>query len=200
MIVFTPVDLPIIQPDNWDVFWDIWNKHSDWLVKIGKSANTEIKPGTKNLWIGLDIFKKYNYKLAFDAPYYDIKNQLPILYKKICKLDINVIGVRLMQSQCEIGPHNDNNKDVWEIRAFFHQPSEIPQWYFTKPDRNIPDKFYINMPKTTNWFMFNDKHCYHASNFYPDKKKILLQLITYGSLKHLIDRSIKKYSNYTLSF
>ena len=34
MIVYTPIDLPKIEPDNWDVFWDIWNGflHSSSIV------------------------------------------------------------------------------------------------------------------------------------------------------------------------
>jgi len=61
MLIYTPVDLPKIEPDNWDIFWDIWNEHKDYLEKTKHNAKTSlVSLGKNTVWTGLDIFKRKN--------------------------------------------------------------------------------------------------------------------------------------------
>lgn len=59
MLIFTPIDLPLIQPDDWDIFWDIWNTHSAPLIKVKKNTDISLaEVGSDNIWTGIDIYKK----------------------------------------------------------------------------------------------------------------------------------------------
>lgn len=203
MIIFTPVDLPIIEPDDWDKFWEIWNAHSSRMKKINASHDASTADiGRDDLWIGLDIFKRYDIPLSWVAPYFDIKYALPKLYAQILNTGLAVHTVRLIQSQKPFFSHTDEDKDKWEIRAFFHHPSEVQQWYFTKPFDVDGERTYINMPKSTNWFMYNDKHAWHGTDFTEDKKKILLQFFAFRTpaFDELLSKSINAYKSFTLEY
>lgn len=201
MLIFTPVDLPKIEPDNWDIFWDIWNKHSKPLVKVKKNTEISIADiGTNDIWTGIDIYNKYNNLMPYIAPYVDIEHLLPNMYKLILTIP-DVYRVRLLQSQTSIASHTDNDKDRWNIRAFLHGDKAQDQWYFTKPYDSNGQRTYIKMPLDTNWFMYNDKHCWHGTDYDPSNKKILLQAFCLDpKLTNLIDTSTQKYKEYTLEF
>jgi len=202
MIIFTPINLPIVKPDSWDIFWNIWNKHSRILVK--EKINTKTTPalvGTKNVWIGLDIFKKFDIPLVYSAPYFDIKDSLPNLFESLNNLCTNLHTIRLVQSITDFVAHTDDDLDKWSLRAFFHGENVSEQWYFTKPyDRN-GQRYYIEMPNDTNWFMYNDKYCWHGTDFDSTRKKIILQVFCFGSPNvDYLTSSIEKYKLYTIKF
>lgn len=200
MIVYTPLNLPKIEPDNWDVFWNMWNNHSDIAVKRSMNFNgSRSKIGDSNIWRGLDIFKVGNIPTSWECPYFDIRNTLPLLYEAIRNLKIrSLYRVRLLQSISDIGSHSDDNNDTWKVRAFLYYPSTVPQWYFTKP--NDTERVYIDLPESTNWFAYNDKHAWHGTDYDPENKKILLQLYFLEPIDDLIKSSIEIYKPYTISF
>lgn len=202
MLVFTPIDLPKIEPDNWDIFWDIWNTHSAPLIKVKKNTDISLaEVGSDNIWTGIDIYKKYGNRMPYDAPYVDIEHILPKMYKAILSVSPDVYRVRLLQSQINITSHTDDDRDRWNIRAFFYGDKAKDQWYFTKPYDSAGERTYIKMPPNTNWFMYNDKHCWHGTDYDPSNKKILLQLFCIDpKLSNLIDTSTQKYKEYTLEY
>jgi hypothetical protein len=58
MIIFTPIDLPKLEPDSWEVFWNIWNTHADHLTKRKMNVDTsDAAIMSSNVWRGLDIYK-----------------------------------------------------------------------------------------------------------------------------------------------
>lgn len=205
MIVFTPIDLPKIEPDNWEVFWEIWNKHSASLVKTKMNTKYSLTPvGASDLWIGLDIIKKTQIEPSWRAPFFDIKDLLPNLYNT---LNINLPGaklIRLVQSQTSFASHTDDNMQVWPLRAYLHYTSDKPQWYFTKPNDMEGQRTYATLPEDTNWFAYNDRNSWHGTDFDPYNKKILLQVFgyatPYNTPSDLLNRSIEKYKNYTINF
>jgi len=201
MIVYTPIDLPKIEPDNWDVFWDIWNIHKDYLVKTKMNTSISLAPGgTRDIWLGLDIFKKHNNFsfCAYDAPFVDIKELLPNMYNTMVSMLPNIITIRLVQSQKSINAHTDNNRNNWELRAYLHYTSSQSQWYFTKPYDALGERTYINLPIETNWFAYNDYNCWHGTDFDSENKKILVQVFCSKVPTDLITQSIDKYKNYTI--
>jgi hypothetical protein len=200
MIVYTPLNLPKIEPDNWDVFWNIWNVHSDIAVKKTiNHSSSQSKIGDSNVWRGLDIFRLGNIPTSWDCPYVDIRNELPLLHESIINLKMrSLFKVRLLQSITDISAHSDDNTDTWKVRAFLHYPSSAPQWYFTKP--NESDRVYIDLPESTNWFAYNDKHAWHGTDYDPENKKILLQLYFFEPIDDLIKSSIALYEPHTISF
>ena len=202
MIVYTPLDLPKIEPDNWDTFWEIWNKYSDWVSKRALNHATSLTPvGTNNIWRGMDIFSTKTMIPAWSAPYFDISERLPNMYRQITNLGIpGVKLVRLLSSKCPFGAHSDDNKDMWVIRAFLHHPAKIPQWYFTKPGDPKGLRTYATLPENTNWFAYNDLNAWHGTEYDPENEKILVQLYFHEPIDGLIERSIEKYKDYTINY
>lgn len=203
MIIATPLDIPKIEPDNWNVFWEIWKSNVGPLIKQFRNhekSNTTV--GNSELWIGVDIYKKYNILTSWNANYVDIKNYLPLMYNQIEKSPIkNIFKVRLLQSLKDIEPHTDDDRDEWKIRSLFYCEDPEPQWYFTKQDFKInKEKYFLNMPKETNWFAYNDKFCCHGSIYNHKYKKILIQIFSPDNNSILINQSINKYKNYTINF
>lgn len=205
MIIFTPADLPRVEPDDWDTFWEIWNTHKRPLVKKIMNSEYSDKPiGDDSVWVGLDIFKgalAEHFPVSYEAPFYDIRKKLPKLYKLLSSIDKLGIVARLSQSSGDVTPHTDNAKDKWHLRAYFHYTDPVQQWYFTKPFDTTKRK-YINLPKETNWFMYNDLYAWHGTDFNPNvnHKKILLQYYSLNSHHMLAKRSIEKYGSFAIQY
>jgi hypothetical protein len=202
MIVYTPLDLPKIEPDNWDVFWDIWNTHSSSLTKIKSNGDHSDSPvGRNDVWQGLDIYINSERLYVWQAPFYDIKEKLPKLYNTITSLPINNIRrVRLVSSKLQVDPHTDDNKDIWVARAYFHYTAPNEQWYFTRPGDYHGKRTYITLAPETNWFTYNDKYCWHATDYDSQYPKILLQVFASSLPKELVDASIEKYKENTIRY
>jgi deoxyribodipyrimidine photolyase-like uncharacterized protein len=199
MIIATPLDIPKLEPDSWEVFWDIWNTHADKLHKVRMNyEKSKSSLGSNNVWTGMDIYKRYDDFNAWKAPFYDIKDRLPNMYKSILSVDTSMTTARLVQSNLDIISHTDDNFDKWNIRAFLHNPSKISQWYFTRPNDSNGERFYLEMPKDTNWFMYNDKYAWHGTDYDPENKKILLQIYSLHFKKELLEKSKIKYKDYVI--
>lgn len=196
MFVFTPVDLPYIAPDDWGTFWQIWNNYSKNLVKVKMNELSKTTIGENNSWIGLDIYKKYqDINTCYNAPFFDIRYELPKLYDFLSSFDQYCYCIRICQSLRPIQSHTDDNSDRWSLRAYFHYTDKKEQWYLTKPFNPDGRKTYIKMPEETNWFMYNDKKCWHGTDFNPDHRKLLLQVFTYNGYKDLRSKSTEKYKD-----
>lgn len=202
MIVYSPLDLPKIEPDDWNIFWDIWNQHSDNLVKvISNGTHSDSSVGRSDVWQGLDIYKNTKIPNVWDAPFYDIKEKLPKLYNTITSLPIsNIRQVRLVSSKMKVDPHSDDVKDIWVARAYFHYTASSEQWFFTRPGDFYGERTYITRPSETNWFTYNDKYCWHATDYDPMYPKILLQIFASSLPIDLVNRSIEKYKDYTITY
>jgi hypothetical protein len=200
MIVATPLDLPIIEPDDWSIFWNIWNNHSDNLVKTSINVVKNADLGATGIWKGLDIYSKGDSRTSWTAPLVDIRNSLPKLYEMCATLPIkNVFRVRLISSLCDFESHTDDDADTWSIRAYFHYTDTRDQWYLTKPNDIIGHRYYLHIPQGTNWFSYNDKFCWHGTDYNPQHPKILLQVFSFGNNNELIAKSIEKYKEYTIT-
>lgn len=205
MIVATPLNLPRIEPDNWNIFWDIWNEHSADLVKVKQNVSfSAASVGNTSIWKGIDIFRREIREppaSAWSAPFVDIKKSLPKLYNVCSSLPFNeVYRVRLITSLCNITAHTDDDRDRWSVRAYFHYTDNKDQWYLTKPHDPKGQRRYLHVPHDTNWFVYNDRHCWHGTDFNPDHPKILLQV--YANISNddpSIVSSIEKYKEFTIS-
>lgn len=203
MIIALPLNLPKIEPDNWNTFWNIWNTHSDYAVKVKQNyINSLAKIGNNNVWKGLDIYKDGILNPAYTVPFFDISKDLPKMYKFLHslnkKLKVEIYRIRLLQSLVDVLPHTDDDKDVWSVRAFLHYPSPKQQWFFIKPNDN-KNKIYLKMPSETNWFCYNDKHVWHGTDFDAKHKKILIQIFFVGDINDaIIKNSLKIYNDYKL--
>ena len=201
MIIYTPLDLPKIEPDDWNTFWEIWNTYSSKLIKIKSNGiHSTSDVGRSDIWQGLDIYKNSNFN-SWQAPFYNIKEQLPKLYSTLISLPIsNIRQIRLVSSKLQVDPHSDDMKDIWVARAYFHYTAPEEQWFFTKPGDYYGERSYITRPVETNWFAYNDKYCWHATDYDEKYPKILLQIFADSLSTNLIDSSIEKYKDYTINY
>lgn len=203
MIVATPLDLPNLEPDSWEVFWQTWNKHAAPLVK--RSMNTDTSAAAINsntVWVGMDIFKKDFGITHWEANYVDISSLLPNLYKSLESLPIeNIYRVRLISNMVPIPAHTDDNLDRWSVRYLLYNENVKPVWYFTPPGRDNKDnKTYFSLPKETNWFAYNDKYCWHGCDYDKINKKVLMQIYYFSHDKELVYRSIEKFRDKTVVY
>lgn len=215
MIIATPLDLPNLEPDNWEVFWQLWKENAAPLVKRSMNTDYSIVPvNDSTLWIGMDIFKKeFRSKIDnraldtthWDAQYVDISSLLPNFYKSLESLPINnIFRVRLISNLKPIPAHTDDNSDKWSIRYFLYNENTQPVWYFTPPGvENKNNKSYFSLPEETNWVAYNDKHCWHGSDYDHTNKKILMQVYYFDypdQENEIIYSSIEKFKNNVLSY
>lgn len=200
MIVFTPLALPKLEPDNWETFWNIWNSNADYATKTYVHSHSDIKKGDNSLWRGLDIYERKPWapNTAWKCPYYDMSNDLPNFMSSILSLNINIYRVKLLESLKDINSHSDDEKDKWHIRCFLHYPSPKSQWYITRPRQS--ERTYIDMPTDTNWFAYNDKYSWHGTDYNPEFPKIIMQLYFYDPITDLVQAGIDKYKEYTVEY
>jgi hypothetical protein len=199
MIIATPLDLPRIEPDNWDTFWNIWNRESRNAVKVKRNTYVSVSPiGQDNLWTALEIYKNYDVRSAWDVPYYDISKELPKMHESILNLPFKHIHrVRILSSLQDINAHTDDAHDRWSVRALLHCEDTNPQWYFTSPGEDS-NRTFFTLPNDTNWFAYNDKRCWHGSIFNKQYPKLLIQISMADLGTTIVNNSINKYKEYTI--
>jgi len=205
MIIYTPVDLPSLVVDDWDNFWKFWEDNSTFILKLRPNlADSLVNLGNRNMWRGLDLYKKDGFRTSYLAPIVDASQQFPKLQESINNL-INILPeiscIRLIQSQVDVGSHTDDNRDEWNLRGLLHYTSPNNQWYFTRPNDMMGERHYVPFQKETMWFSYNDKHCWHGSVFEPEHKKVLVQIFLKGVLpESLIENSKNKYKDFLIEF
>jgi hypothetical protein len=204
MIIFTPVDLPKLEPDNWDKFWEMWNATANNLTKRRKNVDTsDASVGSSEIWKGIDIYRLAQGITAWDAPYYDISTEFPNMFNTIIKMQetgMKIYQVRLITSLLDVKAHTDDNLDRWAYRSYFHYTSPKSQWYFTNPGDKDGDRRYIDLPKDANWFAYNDKYCWHGTDYDKEHPKILAQLYVADQAvaTKFAHANIEKYKEYTI--
>jgi hypothetical protein len=206
MIIFTPIDLPKLEPDSWEVFWNIWNTHADHLTKRKMNVDTsDAAIMSSNVWRGLDIYKLIHGVPAWDAPYYDIRNDLPNMFNLIESLQstrLRIYQIRLISSLLDVKSHTDDNLDRWAYRSYFHYTSDKSQWYFTRPGDKEGNRHYINLPDKNQWFAYNDLNCWHGTDYDPENPKILAQMYVADQpvATTIAKHNAEKYKDYTIEF
>lgn len=188
MIVSTPVDLPRLEPDDWNRWWDLWRECARPMTKEGKSPNA-----VYGQWTGFDVMVTDRYYTVYKAPVIDLETLYPSLYNQLDQalFGYNVAGVRFCQSQAPFAAHKDNFLSSWSLRCLMHYQDES-QWYYERLDRT--DRRRLRLPKETNWWAYLDGKCLHGTEFNPDAKKILVQVYaTQKTFLRLAEDGISKF-------
>jgi hypothetical protein len=228
-VPWIPLDIPKIEPDDWDLFWKLWNE------KAGEVSR--VYPQTEPVWKGLGIYtrpdidvSKFNYpKQVFEnwEPYFPkmfaaIKNSLP--YASIEK-------VVLWSNVNEVQPHFDPDYQIFpfpdSLRIMLWDTNEGPTFYMSPwPERtsayspqpvtvrNGPSahgfkshratddmRMYVDLPKDTNSFLFNNGAFVHGADL--AKPKIIMAVKGIPSIyKWLatLESSYIKYKDYIPTF
>lgn len=182
-LIWTVLDAPKLEPANWDVFWDQWNKHAGASV-IGKAdpaGNKDSrfeKTGERTVFFkGLNIYAKNEKDLVdghWQLPYLSyteiFPNLLDDIYKAIPWVE-EVLLCRLWNSTMAIPYHKDHTLEDVAIRSMIYDENDKGTFKIWK--HGIAET-YVDLPKETNWFVYNNSKCLHGSDKVEGVNKIIL--------------------------
>lgn len=189
-ILFTPLKIPKIVPNDWDEWWHVWNTYRRPVVKTNKNHNDAI-----GLFNGLDLFNsktKLLYYTVAECPKFKVvDNILDQIYDRI---PIELEAVRVLENNYAVPFHSDTNTLVYELRCFLWNTYTNPVWTF----RYLDQRKTLIMPPDTNTFFYKDYPLQHSSIYHPQRTKGILAI--YGKFKkefkHLVNWSYINYKDY----
>jgi hypothetical protein len=192
MIKSKVLDIPKLEPDDWNRWWDIWKEYSKPLVKAKVSPNKE-----SGLHEGFDVFRVKGFSPTYVAPYIDLKTIYPALFQQIEALPLRMYGARFVMSKGNFLPHMDNRWASWSIRSMFHCDDPKPQWYYTSKDGT--SRAWLTLPTETNWWAYLDGEVKHGTIYVEEYPKIILQVFTSPiAAKQFVESQSDKYSSYDI--
>ena len=207
MVVLTPLDIPKLEPDSWDVFWDLWNKHATHLTHNVENIAAGQQPNriyNDHHCRGMDIFvrnENSSTRTRFSAGFVDIKDKLPKMYNQLQNLPFanHCNLIRLIDLPYTVRPHTDAGDCKWIVRNVFYYSGDNP-WFITSPAKN--DKKYLKLPIETNWFALDDVNCWHGAKYTPESitiiAQVFLQTLDFHNYVPLIQKSADKFKDYII--
>lgn len=224
-VPWVPVDVPKIEPDDWDLFWKLWNEKN--------SDITRGNPKESQYWKGLCCWlnpaidhTKFNYS---NTVVDDWSGHFPKMFEQIrnCLPFYSIEKIVLWSNINEVNPHFDPDVVIYpfpdSLRVMIWDTNEEPTFYVGKwPKRDaefnpatvavktggtgygikssrIPEdkRMYVNLPPDTNTFVFNNGAFLHGARL--AKPKIIMaikgRIDVYKWLKAL-ESSYNKYKDY----
>ncbi len=194
--ISSPISIPIIQPNNWEKWWDMWFKESSSVQKISKNHNQYPAP-----WRGFDIWVKNGIDSEASTQYRAKNLNCPELFDSIFdnldKFPIDIDIVRAVSSMGHVAPHHDCFDESLSVRSLIYDNNIKSTFYYQVND----EKIYQNLPATTNTWMYWDHKRKHGTDYYFGHSKIL---ITYfGRIKPGFDvfefnKAVEQFSGYAV--
>jgi len=193
MILYTPINIPKLQINDWPEWWDVWNNNLAFINKVATNHNQT----NRDMLKGFDLFHDgdpINYSLykAVMAPKCNvIDNLLEQIFEHV---PIVPKLVRVMENTSVVGPHSDYARPHDEFRAVLWNTYDEPLWEFAYGT----EKRKLQLPDDTNSFYYKDYPLTHSAIHNINKTKGLL--VVYGPIKNnhtsLIRESAEKYKEY----
>lgn len=193
MILYTPLDIPRLEINDWPAWWDIWGNYTQFINKVGKNHNAT----TRDLLKGFDLLqvgnpRQYSLYEAVMAPKCKVVDNLIEQIHSYVPLVPKLI--RVMENTGVVNSHSDYSSPRDEFRSVLWSTYDSPLWEFTYQTESRK----MILPKTTNSFYYKDYPLRHSAIHEADKTKGLL--LVYGPLKEnhttLIQESANKYKEY----
>lgn len=224
-VPWLPLDIPKLEPDDWDLFWKLWDEKSG---DIGRASVTE-----QQMWKGLAIWKrddvdesKFNYQAE---TYDDWSIHFPKMFEQIktCMPWLTLEKVVLWSNVNEIKPHFDPDYVMYpwpdSLRVMLWDTNDKPTFYVTpwpqrskefdppivdvkthgtgygfESDLAAPDdRMYVNLPPDTNSFVFNNGAFVHGADL--AKPKIIMAIKGRPDISkwlRVLNSSYEKYKEY----
>ena len=195
MIIYTPLDIPKIEPNDWDEWWNVWNNYASPVQKTRANHNYFHKSPP---WKGFDLYRKNDVfkKLhIYEAP---LAPQVPVvldLIEQVTKYCVfNPLLIRIAENLVPILPHSDYKTSCkYDFRSILWNTYPTPVWKFDYKNETRD----MILPEDTNSFYYLDHPVKHSTIYNALYSKGLLQV--YGSLKsttaELLNKSTFKYKD-----
>jgi hypothetical protein len=206
-LIWTVLDAPIIQPNNWDFFWDAWNKHAgaSYIDKSDPAGNQDsqyIATGKRTEFFkGLNIYATDPSKLEdghWKLPYLNymeiFPNVLDDLHAAFPWAEIEMC--RLWMSNMPIPWHRDHTREAGALRAMIYNENTKPTFKVFHPNGGM---HFVDLPEDSNTFIYNNSTCFHGSDREEGVNKIILLTIHRIKDRDLLNdhlsKSAEKYPN-----
>ena len=199
-VPWLPLDIPRIEPDDWDLFWKLWNeKNSD--ITRGNPKESQYWKGLC-CWLNPSIdHTKFNYS---NTVIDDWSRHFPKMFAQIraCLPFVSLEKIVLWSNINTVNPHFDPDAVIYpfpdSLRIMLWDTNEqgtfyMNKWpartedfnplpvtvrtngtgYGIKPERvPVEDRMYVNLPPETNTFVFNNGAFLHGADL--AKPKIIM--------------------------
>jgi hypothetical protein len=190
------LDLPKIEPDDWDEWWIWWEKNSKPLDKVYSSQNGE--PGL-NHWHGVQIYSTEEVFDPWNISTVDCQKEFPKMFENIFKLPMDIQRIRAVTSKGMFTPHKDHPFPLLSCRINIYDNNTGPTFAYVNANDKQRKMYWQQLPETSNTWVYPDHIQDHTTFYVPGKFKILFMVLGHwhsDELNMLIEKSIVKYPNY----
>jgi hypothetical protein len=196
-LISSPLSFPIVKPNDWNAWWDLWYTEMKFIPKIAGTHNRG-----QALWRGFDIYVKPGTDPLRWGGYQTKNVNCPELFSSlfdnIDDFPMDIHCMRVVSSAQPVTPHHDALTKVMGIRSLLYDNNVRPNFYYIN---SVGDKKYQTLPEDTNTWVYDDFNVSHGTDFYIGHSKLLI--VYYGLIKEdmvhkNIDDNIHKYGDYVI--
>jgi hypothetical protein len=191
---YITLPIPKIEPDNWDLFWELWNKEKSLMGETAVWESVGIWSSSEN-----KVNENFPYKVSDWSEYFPnmfehIRSAMPFQRIDNIRLSMNIKRVHPhMDPYPTIYPWPnslrimlwDSNEDPtfyllpWPEESYNQPPipkiDVIPKQTYILGDIPQEDKIYVNLPNDTNTFVMSNGEFLHGADL--SKPKIILIVV-----------------------
>lgn len=194
LVLYTPLDIPRIEPNNWDEWWGIWNTYSGLATKKIKTHNPY-----ESVWKALEIYRYTESSPIIDNIVYDSPRSPPApviqdLVKQVQDFYPGTVHyIRVIENQSNVKFHSDHHSPQYQFRTLMWSTNNKLNWLLKTKE----EAFCPVLPEDSNTFYYYDYHTQHHAAYSPKVSKGILQafISVDPKIDDLIERSCKKYEN-----
>lgn len=202
-VLFTPLNIPKIVPNDWEQWWDIWNKNTVNLIKKHKTHNSSygepgVLKGPNNVWKGITLYQSPNSIMTYDCPNLsDTPIAKNISEQVLDNLPCSIMCIRVIENLYGIDFHTDHAMPKQQLRSILWNTYDDPIWNFKLND----EVRELSLPESSNTFFYVDNPLQHSAIHDSTKSKGLLWI--YGhrpfekSITELAEASAKKFKQHS---
>lgn len=201
-ILALPLKLPKFEPDDWDVFWEVWERDKRLYNRnyADTAGNDSLIPG----WIGFSWNFNNGYNLGmFDILDKDYSDVFPKFHKQLIEsLPVKIHYIMFQSNVREIPTHQDGAPTTdhlpypASIRILLSDKNEKSTFFFI--NKNKREGKFLKLPEDTNSFVYNNPKIHHGAHYH-NKEKILMHVVC-DSIDEdkwfkLLDNSYREYKD-----
>lgn len=194
VVLYTPLSMPRIEPNNWDEWWEVWNKYSGPSVKMYKTHNP-----FESTWKWLELYRFTESSPKLDNLVYDCPRcpETPVTLDLIRQIKESFPGVvrciRVIENTSFVKFHSDTSEPSGQFRSLLWSTNQKLNWLLSKN----AEIFRPELPEDSNTFFYHDYHTKHCAPLYPNVSKGLIQIfIDYTpELEAVVKQSSIKYQS-----